>query len=79
MKKLTHIDGKGNAVMVDVRKKKNTHRIAVAKGSIKMQKDLKRKIKLEAKKQKKLDRERKEFDELEKLTRPEESDKQQDN
>ena len=39
MKKLTHIDGKGNAVMVDVRKKKNTHRIAVAKGSIKMQKE----------------------------------------
>ena len=39
MKKLTHIDSKGNAVMVDVRKKNNTHRVAVAKGSIKMQKE----------------------------------------
>jgi cyclic pyranopterin phosphate synthase len=36
-KKLTHFDGKGNAVMVDVSEKASTIRTAVAKGSVFMQ------------------------------------------
>ena len=39
-------------------------------GDRKMQKELKRKRRLEAKKQKKIGKEQAEFDELEKLTRP---------
>tara|TARA_Y100001970_G_scaffold294068_1_gene446452 strand:+ start:9086 stop:9319 length:234 start_codon:yes stop_codon:yes gene_type:complete len=39
-------------------------------GDRKMQKELKKKMKIEARKQKKLDKEQTEFDELEKLTRP---------
>jgi len=37
MPKLTHFDNRGNAQMVDVSQKRNTHRIAVAKGWISMQ------------------------------------------
>ena len=37
MPKLTHFDSRGNAQMVDVSQKQNTHRIAVAKGWISMQ------------------------------------------
>ena len=40
-------------------------------GDRKMQKELKRKMRQEAKKQKKIDKEQAEFDELEKMTRPE--------
>tara|TARA_Y100000590_G_C15633040_1_gene981913 strand:+ start:503 stop:685 length:183 start_codon:yes stop_codon:yes gene_type:complete len=40
-------------------------------GDRKMQKELKRKMRQEARKQKKVDKEQAEFDELEKLTRPE--------
>ena len=40
-------------------------------GDRKMQKELKRKMRLEARKQKKIKKEQEEFDELEKLTRPE--------
>ena len=40
-------------------------------GDRKMQKELKRKMRLEARKQKKFKKEQEEFDELEKLTRPE--------
>ena len=36
MSKLTHIDSKGNAKMVDVGEKQSTHRIATASGSIRM-------------------------------------------
>lgn len=36
-KNLTHFDGKGNAVMVDVSSKASTVRTAVAKGSVHMQ------------------------------------------
>lgn len=36
-KKLTHFDGKGNAVMVDVSAKASTSREAVAKGSVYME------------------------------------------
>jgi cyclic pyranopterin phosphate synthase len=36
-KKLTHFDGKGNAVMVDVSNKASTVRTAIAKGSVLMQ------------------------------------------
>ena len=39
-------------------------------GDRKMQKELKRKMRLEARKQKKIDKEQAELDELEKLTRP---------
>ena len=40
-------------------------------GDRKMQKELKRKMRLEARQQKKIQKEQEEFDELEKLTRPE--------
>ncbi len=36
-RKLTHIDAKGNAVMVDVGTKPSTERVATAKGSVYMQ------------------------------------------
>ena len=39
-------------------------------GDRKMQKQLKKRMRLEARKQKKVDKEKAEFDELEKLTRP---------
>ena len=39
-------------------------------GDRKMQKELKKRMRLEARKQKKVDKEKAEFDELEKLTRP---------
>ena len=39
-------------------------------GDRKMQKELKRKMRLEARKQKKIDKEQAELDELERLTRP---------
>lgn len=39
-------------------------------GDRKMQKELKRKMRIEARKKKKIGKERAEFDELEKLTRP---------
>lgn len=39
MSQLTHIDEKGRPRMVDVGAKEDTHRIAVAKGSIYMQKE----------------------------------------
>ena len=39
-------------------------------GDRKMQKELKRKMRVEARKQKKIDKEQAELDELEKLTRP---------
>ena len=42
-------------------------------GDRKMQKELKRKMRLEARKQKKIDKEQAELDELEKLTRPDNS------
>ena len=38
--KLTHFDEKGNAVMVDVSEKSETKRVAVAKGSIKVSKEI---------------------------------------
>lgn len=34
--KLTHFDDSGNAIMVDVSEKKDTHRVAVARGKIKV-------------------------------------------
>lgn len=43
-------------------------------GDRKMQKELKRRMRLEARKQKKVDKEEAEFDELEKLTRPDENE-----
>ncbi|MBM3580852.1 MAG: cyclic pyranopterin monophosphate synthase MoaC, partial [Alphaproteobacteria bacterium] len=36
-RRLTHIDAKGNAVMVDVGAKPSTARVATAKGSVYMQ------------------------------------------
>ena len=42
-------------------------------GDRKMQKELKRKMRLEARKQKKVQKEQAEFDELEKITRPDNS------
>ena len=42
-------------------------------GDRKMQKDLKRKMKIEARKQKKVAKEQSELDELERLTRPDKS------
>ena len=39
-------------------------------GDRKMEKELKRKMKLEARKQKRLDKQQEEFNELERLTRP---------
>jgi cyclic pyranopterin phosphate synthase len=36
MNKLTHVDSAGNARMVDVGSKEETHRVAVAKGAIRM-------------------------------------------
>ena len=42
--KLTHIDAKGNAVMVDVGKKPSTARTATAKGSIHMQSETLKRI-----------------------------------
>lgn len=38
MKKLTHLDERGNAHMVDVGAKPDTERVAVAKGEVKMKK-----------------------------------------
>ena len=43
-------------------------------GDRKMQKELKRRMRLEARKQKKVNKEQEEFDELEKLTRPDEEE-----
>lgn len=40
MDTLTHFDEKGNAVMVDVSEKVETKRVAVAKGSIKVSKEI---------------------------------------
>ena len=40
MSGLNHFDEKGNAVMVDVSEKSETKRIAVAKGSIKVSKEI---------------------------------------
>ena len=37
---LNHFDHKGNAVMVDVSQKENTHRIAIAKGQIKVNQEI---------------------------------------
>ena len=42
-----------------------------------MQKELKRKMRLEARKQKKITKEQAEFDELEKLTRPDNSNEKE--
>ena len=46
-------------------------------GDRKMQKELKRKMRLEARKQKKVTKEQAEFDELEKLTRPDNSNEKE--
>ena len=48
-------------------------------GDRKMQKELKRKMRQEARKQKKIDKEQAELDELEKLTRPESTDSKEKN
>ena len=40
MSGLNHFDEKGNAVMVDVSEKSETKRVAVAKGSIKVSKEI---------------------------------------
>ena len=36
MSKLTHLDSKGNAKMVDVTQKPSTHRVATASGRVRM-------------------------------------------
>ena len=36
MSKLTHLDSKGNAKMVDVTEKQSTHRVATASGRVRM-------------------------------------------
>ncbi len=48
MAKLNHLDAEGKALMVDVREKKISHRIAVASGSISMKPDTCRLIKTSA-------------------------------
>tara|TARA_B100001123_G_C14955203_1_gene885357 strand:+ start:50 stop:232 length:183 start_codon:yes stop_codon:yes gene_type:complete len=48
-------------------------------GDRKMQKELKRKMRLEARKKKKITKEQAEFDELEKLTRPDNSNEKEVN
>lgn len=45
MDKLTHFDEKGNARMVDVSEKKETKRVALAKGAIKVSKEIINRIK----------------------------------
>jgi len=44
-KKITHLDSKGNAIMVDISSKKISARIAIAKGSISVNKEVIKSIK----------------------------------
>lgn len=40
MSEFTHFDAKGNAIMVDVSDKKETHRTAIARGTIRVNKEI---------------------------------------